>query len=120
MSNSADARPGGLADRGRMTYVQTINGNGDPEGYLNVVDRVQAHADGLLARYAGMNDRGLAITSVWESKVHADRFTVDHLMPAIRDIVGDAMDDGPPPTIIDYSTFEEFHVPQSAASASGG
>jgi hypothetical protein len=105
-----------IVDGGRMTYVQTINGNGDQEGYLKVVERVQAHADGLIARYAGMNDRGLAITSVWESKVHADRFTVDHLMPAIRDIIGDALDDGPPATMIDYSTFEEFHAPASAGT----
>jgi hypothetical protein len=97
-----------------MTYVQTINGNGDPEGYLNVVERVQAHSDGLLARYAGINDRGLAITSIWESKVHADRFTVDHLMPALRDIVGDAMDDGPPATMIDFTTFEEFQAPPAS------
>ena len=97
-----------IADRVRMTYVQTINGNGNPEEYLKIVERVEGNADGLLARYAGMNDRGLAITSIWASKVHCDRFTVDHLMPALREIVGAAMDDGPPSTVIDYTTFEEF------------
>ena len=105
-----------ITHRWLMTYVQTINGNGDAEGYLQIVERVHAHADGLIARYAGMNDRGLAITSVWESKVHADRFTVDHLMPAIREVIGDAMDEGPPATMIDYSTFEEFSAPRSAAT----
>lgn len=99
-----------------MTYVQTINGNGDPEGYLKIVERVHAHADGLIARYAGMNDRGLAITSIWVSKVHADRFTADHLMPALRDVFGDSMNEGPPATLVDYTTFEEFTAPVSVTA----
>ena len=42
-----------------------------------------------------MNEAGLAITTVWESKAHSDRFATEHLVPAIRDIAGDAINGGP-------------------------
>jgi hypothetical protein len=72
-----------------MTYILTTNSQGDPETYRKITEAVEAHAHGLIARYAGMNERGLAVTAVWETKADSDRFTSEHLMPAIRDIVGD-------------------------------
>lgn len=32
--------------------------------------------EGLVATYAGTGPEGLCVISVWESKAHADRFTV--------------------------------------------
>jgi len=86
-----------------MTYVMTTNGQGDPENYRKISERVSEHADGLIARYAGMNENGLAITTVWESKVHSDRFTAEHLMPAVRDIVGEPNGGG---TMIGFEAFD--------------
>jgi hypothetical protein len=78
-----------------MTYVMTThNDQADPETYLKVTERVAGHADGLIARYAGTTEKGLAVTTVWQSKAHSDRFVAEHLMPAIRDIVGEPTGNG--------------------------
>jgi hypothetical protein len=87
-----------------MTYVMTTHSSqADPETYRKIVDRVSEHADGLIARYAGTNENGLAITTVWETKAHSDRFAAEHLIPAIREITG-----GTPgsPAMIDFEAFD--------------
>lgn len=94
-----------------MTYLITTNTPGDAETYQKIVERVEPHAVGLIARYAGMNDQGLAITAVWESRAHSDRFTAEHLIPALRDRV---VDDPGPGTMVDFDAFDEFHVAPSA------
>jgi hypothetical protein len=109
MSNPADGPAAAMPDGGVMTYVLVTNSTGgDPETFRAIVDRVEEHAHGLVARYTGMNERGLAITSVWESKAHADRFTVDHLLPAIRDIVPEADQPDEGPMVLEYDTFDQF------------
>lgn len=112
MSNSADGGSGRILDGDRMTYLTTTNCPGDAETYLKIVDRVEPHSVGLIARYAGTNDQGLAITAVWQSKAHSDRFTAEHLMPAVRDLVGSV--DAGPGTMIEFDAFDEFHVDPSA------
>ena len=87
-----------------MTYIMTTNSQGDAESFRKVTERVERHAHGLVALYAGINDRGLAITSVWQSKAHSDRFAVEHLIPAIREVVGE--DTGPGITV-DFECFHE-------------
>jgi hypothetical protein len=89
-----------------MTYVLTTNFGGDAETYRKVLDRVGESPDGLLARYAGTNERGLAVTTVWQSKADSDRFTAEHLMPAIHEIAGP----GPEPegVFVDFEAFDEF------------
>jgi hypothetical protein len=87
-----------------MTYVMTTHSDhADPENYRKVSDRVSEHADGLIARYAGTTESGLAITTVWQSKAHSDRFVAEHLVPAIRDIVGEPGGTG---TTIDFEAFD--------------
>ena len=109
MSNPADGPGAAMPDGGVMTYVLVTNSTtGDPETFQAISDRVEEHADGLVARYAGINERGLAITSVWESKAHADRFTVDHLLPAIDDIVAEADRPSDGPLVIEYDAFDQF------------
>lgn len=43
-----------------------------------------APVEGLVATYAGTGPDGLCVISVWESKAHADRFTVERLAPALQ------------------------------------
>jgi hypothetical protein len=103
MSNPADGGEAGVTDAEAMTYVMTINNQGDADTYRKIVDRVSHHADGLIARYAGMNDNGLAVTTVWESKAHSDRFAAEQLLPAVRDIVGEPNGNA---TVIDFEAFD--------------
>lgn len=103
MSNPADGGEPGAADAEAMTYVMTINSQGDADTYRKIVERVSDHADGLIARYAGMSEHGLAITTVWESKAHSDRFAAEHLLPAVRDIVGEPNGNG---MVIDFDAFD--------------
>jgi hypothetical protein len=117
VSNPADGATAAITDGCPMTYLLTTNGNGDQDTYLQVVARVDAHAHGLIARYAGMNERGLAITTVWESKAQADRFTAEHLLPALRAIAG-GDGDGPAVTV-DFEAFEAFQPGRAGAAGSG-
>jgi hypothetical protein len=95
-----------------MTYLMTTNHDGDPETYRKVCERVDGHTDGMIARYAGMNDRGLAVTVVWESKAHSDRFAAEHLFPALQDIVGPSHE--APSIVVDFEAFEAY-VPGGVA-----
>lgn len=87
-----------------MTYVMTSSFGGDPETYRRITERVADHADGLVARYAGLTEDGIAVTTVWESKVHSDRFTAEHLVPAVRELVGEPS--GPSGVRIDFEAFD--------------
>jgi hypothetical protein len=75
-----------------MTYVLIVtNSAATYEGYEQVLAKLPTTRPvGMIARFAGMSDRGLTITAVWESKVHADRFGAEVLMPTIRATLGDA------------------------------
>jgi hypothetical protein len=64
-----------------MTYLMITSGHGDMDTSRAICRQVDPHADGLIARYAGMSERGLAITSIWTSKAACDRFTTEHLLP---------------------------------------
>ena len=87
-----------------MTYVMTTHSSqAEPETYRKIVDRVSGHADGLIARYAGTNENGLAITTVWETKAHSDRFAAEYLLPAIREITGEMPRN---PAMIDFEAFD--------------
>jgi uncharacterized membrane protein YgcG len=123
MSNSADGATPAIADRRAMTYLLTSIVPADRETFKKIVERVEPHARGLIARYTGMNERGIAITTVWESKAHSDRFTTEHLIPAVREIAGegsgdgggegegsgDGGGDGSGGPMIDFETFDEYH-----------
>ena len=43
---------------------------------------------GLVARYLGVTEAGVAVTALWASKADADRFFVERLRPAIQQVVG--------------------------------
>jgi hypothetical protein len=40
--------------------------------------------EGLIATYAGTGPEGLCVISVWDSKAHANRFTVEQLVPTLQ------------------------------------
>lgn len=110
MSNPADGGSRLFCDPHYMTYIITTNSTGaDFDTYCKVADRVQPHAHGRIAHYAGMNEAGLAITTIWESKAHSDRFATEHLLPALQDIVGCAADSGPG-IIVGFDATDEFHA----------
>jgi hypothetical protein len=96
MGDVADARLAPVPHDPSMTYVLiTTSTAGTYESYEQVLAALPTtRPEGLIARYAGMSDRGLSITAVWESKEHADRFTAELLVPTIRSVVGAAADEG--------------------------
>ncbi|MEZ5409008.1 MAG: hypothetical protein R2761_13335 [Acidimicrobiales bacterium] len=90
-----------------MTYLLTSNGPGNIETFRAICRRVDAHATGLIARYAGENENGLAITTIWESKAACDRFTVEHLEPALASILGDVPSPPAPAVFVAFESAEE-------------
>ena len=72
-----------------MTYLLTTSSPGDLDTYRRVCAEIEPFTTGLVARYAGPTERGLAITAIWESKADCDRFTIEHLVPALRSALGD-------------------------------
>lgn len=104
MSDLADGRSAWIPDGDGMTYVMTTTNTGDLETFRKVNERIQPHAHGLVALYAGASDSGMSITAIWESKAHADRFTAEHLIPALTDIAGARPEDGG--SFIDFEATE--------------
>lgn len=91
-----------------MTYLMTANTPGDLDTFRAVCDLIDAHAVGLVARYAGENENGLAITSIWETKAACDRFTVEHLHPTLASLVGDRPPAAEGPTVfVAFESVEE-------------
>src|SRR5687768_960244 len=95
---------GAVAHHRRMTYVLIItNSTATYEGYEQVLANLPTtRPAGLIARFAGMSDRGLTITAVWDSKVHADRFGAEVLTPTIRATLGEAPDVPSEVVVIEY------------------
>lgn len=73
-----------------MTYLtNSLFPNGSVDDYRVVADALpDSRPEGMIARYAGMSDAGLAITVVWASKVHADRFETEQLLPTVGRLLG--------------------------------
>ena len=95
------------ANASNMTYLMISKSPvGTMAGFNQVLAALEVtEPDGLLARYAGEDD-GLAIVTVWESKVQADRFEAEHLLPTIRRVLGEIP--GPPPMFIAFEPQDEF------------
>lgn len=92
-----------------MTYLETTN-VGDFDIYQQVRSGLDRHSHGLIARYAGRNEHGLAVTSIWQTKADCDRFTTEHLIPTLRAVIGDIT--SPPGTIertISFEALDELH-----------
>ena len=81
----------------------TLSPSGDLDGYRRVSAQLPERPDGMIARYAGESDGHLSITVVWETKAHADRFTEEELLPAIRSVAGDG---SAPSTVIAFDAVE--------------
>jgi hypothetical protein len=94
-----------------MTYlITTQSTGGDHESFRAVCDVLDAERpDGLLARYAGINDVGLVVTGIWTSKAHADRFTSEQLLPALQQVIG-CRATGLPPTTIDTEVIDDLVI----------
>ena len=96
MGDLADAAPGRVPHDHPMTYVLiTANSAGRYEDYEQVLAKLPTtRPEGLIARFAGMSDRGLTITAVWRSKEDSDRFGAEVLGPVLGEVVGSRADGG--------------------------
>ena len=96
MGDLADVRTAALPHDLPMTYVLiTTTTAGRYEDYEQVLTVLPTtRPEGLIARFAGMSDRGLTITAVWESKEHSDRFGAEALWPALQTVVGPRVGEG--------------------------
>jgi hypothetical protein len=68
------------------------------EGYEAVTGKVMSGdqlPDGCELHIAGPVEQGWRVITVWESREQFDRFREEKLLPAIREVAGEA---GPPPT----------------------
>ena len=103
------ARAAESATLSPMTYLMTTNTTGDLATFRAICERVDPHTTGLVARYAGVNEHGLAITSIWETKAACDRFTTEQLFPAFQAVLGEvsAPDDGS--VFVSFETVDELH-----------
>ena len=74
-----------------MTYAITTQTPANQEQF-EAIDAVLGDEPvaGLLARYTGLTDAGVAVTSLWASKADADRFFAERLRPAIDQVPGAA------------------------------
>jgi hypothetical protein len=63
---------------------------------------------GLIARYVGVNELGLGITTVWASKADSDRFASERLFPALRQVFGG--EPGEPIAMVGYETTDELVI----------
>lgn len=107
LSSSADAPDRAVDHRRPMTYLMTSNTPGDLDTFRAVCDLIDAHATGLIARYAGENENGLAITAIWESKAACDRFTVEHLHPTLASLAGDRGPAAGPSVFVAFESVEQ-------------
>lgn len=73
-----------------MPYLtNSLIPDGSIDGYHAITEALpDSRPDGMIARYAGMSDAGLAITVVWSSKADADRFETEQLIPTVRRLMG--------------------------------
>ncbi|HKO29009.1 MAG TPA: hypothetical protein VJU80_16245 [Solirubrobacteraceae bacterium] len=87
-----------------MAIVMIQDGTAfDVDTYDKLADAVRAQGeapDGLIVHTASKRDDGtMLIVDVWESQEAFDRFSEERLMPAVREVAGDApQDGGSPPT----------------------
>ncbi len=90
-----------------MTYLTTtLIPHGTMDGYQAISDALpDSRPDGMIARYVGMSDGGLAITVVWSSKAHSDRFETEVLGPTIRRVMGPPSGE-PDATFISYEAVD--------------
>lgn len=87
-----------------MPYViSTHSPGGNLDEYRRVSAQLPDRPDGMIARYAGETDGRLSITVIWETKAQADRFTEEHLLPAIR---AQAAEASAPGTVIAFDAVE--------------
>ena len=93
-----------------MPYITSSHmPHGSLEGYHTITDALpDPRPEGMVARYVGACDGGLAITVVWDSKAHADRFETEQLIPTVRRLMGPPAANGPSTSIAYEATEVSF------------
>jgi hypothetical protein len=105
MSSSADGIERLTVDGVGMPYLtNSLMPQASIDDYRTISEALpNDRPEGMVARYVGIADDGLAITVVWTSKAHADRFEAEHLEPTIRRLMG-------PPDPESDATFTNYEA----------
>jgi hypothetical protein len=100
-----------------MTYLtNSLLPDGTLDGYHAITDALpDSRPAGMIARYVGMSDAGLAITVVWASKADADRFETEQLGPTVRRVMG-SQGPGRGATFFSYEAVDVVFGPVDARS----
>jgi hypothetical protein len=90
MGRLADAPPAAPGQGEGMPYLtNSLMPTASIDGYHAITAALpDARPPGMIARYVGVSDGGLAITVVWTSKADADRFETEQLIPTVNRLMG--------------------------------
>ena len=100
-----------------MTYLtNSLMPDATLDGYHAITDALpDSRPHGMIARYVGMSDAGLAITVVWASKADADHFEVEQLGPTVRRVMGPPNPDSAA-TFFSYEAVDVVFGPSEATA----
>jgi hypothetical protein len=100
---------GSQGHRWVMRYILTTQSGATLDDFNKVAAAIGAEPPtGMLARYVGTNEIGVCITTIWASKADSDRFTVERLFPALRQVFG--REPGEPTAAVGYEAVDELVI----------
>jgi hypothetical protein len=94
-----------------MAYATLIEFDIDLDTHLKIGEVVgDAAVSGLIFHGGGPSERGVHSLDVWESKEDSERFYVERMVPALKQL---GLEGGPP---LSYQEFELPHTMQTETS----
>ena len=93
-----------------MTYATLMEFDGDLDTHLKIHEAVgDEPIEGLIFHGGGPSERGVHSLDVWESKEDSERFYIERMVPALKQL---GLEGGPP---LSFQEFELPHVLQTAS-----
>jgi hypothetical protein len=87
-----------------MAYATLIEFDVDLDTHIKIGEAVgDEPVKGLIVHAAGPNERGVHVLDVWESKEDSERFYVERMVPALKQL---GLDGGSPPL-----SYQELDLP---------